>query len=303
MSSVSQSNIYPRIVASYTTIPSRYDVLYNSINTLLSQTVKLDAIYVTIPYYSTRLKQAYPPIPDKLANICTVIRSDIDYGPCSKLYGALISESDPDTCIISCDDDVKFTSNFVEKLINHHIQYPNIVISGTGALIGRGLFSISIVSTLQGVRMWRGFTGFDVGKSGRRVDLIFGVAGVLYPRKAFPDKSLLHDELFSYALKDDSLFHNDDVIISGFLSKQGIERKVFCDIPEIKHVGGTDALSQIPNMLSRLNHAIKQSKKFGLFTNMEPCPIDETIAGRSIILIILIIIGIILCIIYYMFVI
>lgn len=294
--------IRPRIVASYTTIPSRYDILKRSIGTMIDQTYPLDCIYVTIPKYSKRLKKEYPPIPEDLASICTIIRCDDDFGPITKLYGALITETDPDTCIISCDDDVIFPNNFVQIMIDHHTIYPKSVICGTGALISKGLICISIVSTLNNFHKWSGLTGFKVGKQGRCVDLIFGVAGVLYFRGAFPPNDLLYDEILQYSLKDDSIFHNDDVLISGYLSKHKIERRIFFDIPSIKQGGGNDALSASPNMISRLHQSINKAQAFGFFTNMENCPIDETIIYKIIIFIILLIIICILSIYYYKFI-
>src|SRR5579862_1496481 len=109
-----------RVVASYTTLPSRYDVLQKSILSLKRQTHKLDAIYLTLPKKATRLNKEYPPISTELSSLCTVISSDIDYGPLTKIYGALVSENDPNTVIISCDDDVDFPDNFVETLISYH---------------------------------------------------------------------------------------------------------------------------------------------------------------------------------------
>jgi GT2 family glycosyltransferase len=289
-----------RIVASYTTLPSRYDALTRSIESLKHQTHKLDAIYVAIPRQSTRLNKEYPPVPSDLAALCTIIRTDIDYGPLTKIYGALISETDPDTVIISCDDDVFFDPNYIDIMLQHHKTHPKSAICGTGALIGRGLPFISIVSTVRPFHEWSGFTGFDIDNRGRRVDLIFGVAGVLYTRGLFPSNELLHDELFKYSLMDDSIFHNDDVLISGYLSKQGIERRIFFNIPSIHHDSGKDALSSdIFKMLFRLNASIKKVKEFGFFPTMEEVPLDETPTSRVIFTIIILIAIVILCIYLY----
>jgi hypothetical protein len=290
-----------RVVASYTTLPSRYDVLRKSIKSLLTQTHKLDAIYLTLPTKASRLNKEYPPLPDDITEMCTVVNIDIDYGPITKIYGALTSEQDPNTVIISCDDDVFFEPSHVETLLRHHKKYPKSCICGTGALIGRGLLFISIVSTVRPFDGWSGFTGFDVGENGRKVDLIFGVAGVLYTREMFPPNEELYEKLFKHCLQDDTIFHNDDVLISGYLSKQDIERRLFFDIPTIHHDDGNDALSSdIFKMIGRMNTSIQKVKELGYFTTMENVPIDETPAGRVIFGIIIIIIIIILCICLYM---
>lgn len=283
-----------RVVATYTTIPSRYDYLRKSILSMREQTHKLDAIYVTIPKISKRLNKEYPPIPQDIADMCTIVYIDNDYGPVTKIYGALISEPDPNTIIISCDDDVGFESTHVETMIKFHKKYPKSVICGTGAFIGRGLWFISIVSTVGHQGGWNGFTGFEVPPEGRKVDLIFGVAGVLYTRGCFPANDKLHEEIFQYSLKEESIFFNDDVLISGYLSKVGIERRIFLGLPDIIHYNGTDALcADLPKMILRLHTSINKSKEYGFFPTMEYVAIDETPAyrvGASIILLILVIV-------------
>jgi len=280
-----------RTVATYTTLPSRYDVLKRSILSLKAQTHKLDAIYLAIPKIASRLNKPYPPLPDDLLSLCTVVESKHDYGPLTKIYGALMMETDPNTIIISCDDDVFFDPNHIEIMLKHHKEYPHSAITGTGAFIGRGLAFISIVSTVRPFHSWSGFTGFEVPPEGRAVDLIFGVAGVLYTRGMFPAKEVVHDELLHHSLEDQAIFHNDDVLISGYLSTHKIERRVFFDIPTIHHDNGEDALSSdIFKMIGRLNQSISKVKALGLFTTMESLPISETPAWRIFITIILVII-------------
>lgn len=287
-----------RIVVSYTTLPSRYNILKKSLLSILNQTQKVSAIYLTIPDICKRLNKVYPPLPPDLLEICTVVKSNVDYGPCTKIYGALIQEKDPRTIIISCDDDVYFPPNYIEKMIEHHKNYPNSAICGTGALISRGVLLASIVSSISPFHKWKGFTGFSVGKEGRKVDLIFGVAGVLYTREMFPCKELLYEKLFKYTLEDDAIFHNDDVLISSYLSKNNIERRLFLDIPNVEHLNGDDALSsEAIKMLVRLNTSIKRVQELGLYTTMEPLYIDESPTIRVLFVLIIVLLIILLAII------
>jgi len=290
-----------RVVATYTTLPDRYEVLRRSMESMRAQTHKLDAIYLALPKTASRLGKEYPPLPDEFRELCTVVPTEIDYGPITKIYGALISETDPSTVIISCDDDVLFAPDHVEKMIGNHLRYPNISICGTGALISRGLALISIVSTVHPFRPWNGMTGFKVDPvEGRKVDLIFGVAGVLYRRGFFPSNERLHDEILQYSLRDHSVFCNDDVLVSGYLSRQGIERRVFLDIPTITHVNGADALSSnIISMITRLNRSISKVKEYGFYPTMEQMDVTETTAFRVGVALVIIIIIIILCIIMF----
>ena len=287
----------PRVVATYTTLPSRYEVLYMSILTLKKQTRPPDVIYVTLPKRAARLNLEYPPLPLYITELCTVVPTEIDYGPLTKIYGALTMEIDPNTIIISCDDDVFFDPTHIEIMLKHHQQYPQACICGTGALIAKGVLFISIVSSIQPFHTWRAFTGFTVNKEGRNVDLIFGAAGVLYTRSMFPKKSQLHDELLNYALIDNAIFHNDDVLISGHLSKHDIERRVFLDIPSVQHANGPDALSgDLVKMIKRMALSIEKVKQYGFFPTMVSVAITETPAGRVVIIVIVIFILLLLLI-------
>lgn len=291
-----------RVVATFTTLPDRYHILRDSLTSMKNQDYPLDAIYLGLPKKARRLNKEYPPLPDDIAKMCTVVPVDIDYGPLTKIYGGLVSETDPNTLIISCDDDTIHEPNLVRKLVEHHLEHPDSAICGTGALIGRGLPFISIISSLAEFRKWNGLIGFNVGKEGRNVDLIFGVAGVLYKRGFFPSNEELEENLLKYSLLDDRIFHNDDVLVSGYLSKNKIPRKVFYDIPDVKCVdsGAGDALSlNIMGMIGRMNESINQVQQYGLFLNMEPLGLHETVVWRSSVVIITIIIVIILAFLMY----
>ena len=291
-----------RVVATFTTLPDRYDLVRESIKSMRAQDWPLDAIYLAVPLRARRLNQEYPPIPDDINELCTVIRIDVDYGPVTKLYGGLISEIDPDTIIISCDDDVIYKPNLVRKLVEHFQQHPGISICGTGALIGKGLPFISIISSLSPFRTWNGLIGPLVPKGGRAVDLIFGVAGVLYQRGFFPDVANLHDEFLRYSLENEYVFVNDDVLISGYLSRKGIKRMVFYDIPDVTCQGGNrkDALSyDLMSMLVKLDRSITYMKSQGFFPATESVELDETPAGRVIFAIVIAVLILVLCFFFY----
>lgn len=284
-----------RIVASFTTLPHRYDVLRESMKSLKAQETPVDVIYLALPKIAARLKEPYPPLPQDIAEMCTVVSTDIDYGPITKVYGALVSEEHPDTIIISCDDDTIYPPDFITILVKHAKDYPNSSICGTGALIGKGLAFISIVSSLKEFRSWSGFFGFYLNKNGRAVDLVFGVGGVLYRRKFFPPSAFLHHEILQHALKDHTIFCNDDVLISGYLSKVGVERRLFYDVPSVEHMGGNNALSSDKDMVSKLNTSINRVKELGFYPTMEPVAYDETVFIKIVIaFIFLIMIGLLI---------
>lgn len=294
----------PRIVVTFTTLPDRYHLLKKSIESIINPEFPLDAIYLTVPIRSKRLNKEYPPIPDDITSLCTVIRTDFDYGPIMKIYGALVSETDPETIIITCDDDVLYDKNLIKIITNHSINNQNIAICGTGALIGKGLKLFSMVNSVKEMRKWNGLTGFNIGDQGRNIDLIFGFAGVLYRRKFFPESNKLYDELFHYSMENRDVFANDDILLSGFLNKNNIKMKIFYDIPEMiyQEGGRADALSYkaIP-MLLKLNNSVEYLKTKGFFHTSEDVSVDEPLGVRIGFVIFIVIIILILCYFFYIF--
>lgn len=286
-----------RVVASLTTMPTRYDVLAKTIDSIRAQTRPPDMIYLTLPEYSARRNVKYPPLPAELAQYVTVVTPIKDYGPICKIFGGLVSESDPETIIITFDDDVIYPPNLIAAFLEKATCNPHDVICGTGALIGKGLLLMSIHSSIDSHQPWNGMTGFDVPDEGRNIDLIFGVTGVMYRRKHFP-KNIQY--MLKYT-KDPALRANDDVVISGYLAKRGVKRTVYRDIPRIKLQDGADALSAEPHMIERLKNALLRADKHGLFTEYEDVAYDETIAGRIIIVLLLVLAAIVLLWYYWVY--
>lgn len=278
-----------RVVATCTTLPDRYISLIRTLHCLKKQDVQLDAIYITIPYVAKRLNKKYPDIPDEINNMATVIRIKEDYGPLCKLYGALINEKNPNTIIISVDDDCIYPPNLVSVLLDYHREYPEVSICGTGALLKNGLLFSSINTNVN--HLSRNISGFNVPNNGRFIDLIHGFVGVLYKRSFFPHKKQLYNELYKYPLLDYSIFCHDDVIISGYLKKNHIKMMTFNNIPSIiADVKNADALSyNFFDMLSKFNQSIILLKEHGMFLTYENTSITESPTYRVILLVILII--------------
>lgn len=290
-----------RTVVTYTTLPDRYDLLYQSLLSIHKQTHRVDRIYLTVPAHVSRLNKEYPPLPDKIQELCQVLHIDTDYGPVTKLYGALMMEEDPDTIIISCDDDVIYPPTLVEVLVTHHTRCPNTAICGTGALLGHGVYFLSLISSLTvQVSFTNWISGFAIPPTGRNVDLVFGVGGVLYLRKFFPPPSTLYDNFLMYTAMDVSIFHNDDILISGYLAYHNIPRKIFSDIPPVHHAPRhADALSyNLFKMITRMNTSFIKAQSYGLFPQLEPVSWSESFIVRVILLVVGILL-IIIVIVYY----
>ncbi|MEM0354166.1 MAG: hypothetical protein QXW79_01155 [Thermoplasmata archaeon] len=260
-----------RVVASLTTIPYNYSTLLVTLKTLLNQTYRLDAIYLGLPKNCRRLNKEYPPIPSEIAEICTIVPCE-DFGPITKLYGALVSEEDPDTVIITFDDDDKYAENLVEILLKHHLEFPN-------AAVGFGnRFNHKIVDTDLPLEELDTFGNiYSVPNEGLNVDFLYGYSGVLYVRKFFPAKEKLIMDFFNYAFIDNDAYCNDDVIISGYLSMHNIERRSFRDIPMPKGIpnpiGFGYRLSVDPKfVLFQMRRLLRNLRKLNMYTKLYGYP-------------------------------
>jgi hypothetical protein len=262
-----------RVVATCTTLPDRYDGLYKTLLSLHDQTISLDAIYVTMPKIAKRLNKPYPPLPDYINKLCTVVSIKEDHGPVCKIIGALIREKDPNTLIITIDDDCIYSNDLVEKLINKHKLYPNAAITSTGVLVGCGVGTFGIHSTLKDVIPYNGVLGFQIPAEGRAVDIVQGFSGVLYKRCFFPYKL---NKLLKYT-KDINIFKSDDILLSGYLSLQNIKIYTFNHMPICEQHRTEDALScDIRKMVKTFNNALNQCREYGMFHTFEQFDIGES---------------------------
>lgn len=202
------------VVVSLTTIPSRLDSIFASMNSILRQTRPPDRIYLNIPFWSIREKKGYQ-IPKllKTDDRITLIRCPQDLGPILKLSETLKRETNPDTLIITVDDDTIYPRHFIETLLAFHEQYPKAALGFRGwrlpesgkFLDRRILYGNSITVPL-------------------RVDVLSGISGVLYIRKQFKD------DFFSPKGHPAEAFFVDDICISGYLETRG-EKKMLIPFP------------------------------------------------------------------------
>jgi len=298
-----------RVVGTLTTMPYQYDNLYNTLCSINKQSYKLDAIYLNLPTKSKRLNIDYPRLPDKIKELCTVVPCE-DYGPITKLYGGLYMETDPDTVIISFDDDFIYPEKLVETLVKYHKKYPNSAIGSSGMLL-KNTCPLCAINPNENYPL-HNIIKFTIPPEGRPVDSIFGYPGALYIRKFFPSKTEFEANFFSYALINDATFLNDDIIISGYLSLFKIERRLFPDIPPIiqtnynsiglrTNQNVNEISAGLTKFMPRLNRCIEKCKEIGMFSNPEYLDTSETLLGMTIIffLSVLLLIGISIYLIYY----
>jgi len=218
-----------RVVVSLSTIPSRCDKLEETLVSLASQTLKPNAIYVSVSKDSIREKKPYPvkelakTVKRILPGVGRVIVLEEDYGPLTKLMGPLLNESDSDTLIITVDDDQKYGEKLVETLVKGSHDHPGAAICMCGHVIGK-------FPHIWGYRCSRKDRVWPLKhiylKPGSRVDVVSGWCGVLYPRGIFgaevPNPAM-------EALRKDTLkilHRHDDLYISAWLDLLKVDKYV-----------------------------------------------------------------------------
>lgn len=288
-----------RIVCSLTTIPSRLTdpKLITVLQRLNQQTRPFDQIYLTLPKYSRRLGTEYPPVPLSVQKYCSPVTIDNDYGPITKIVGGLIQEKDPNTLIITCDDDIYYPATLVEELLMRHQTNPQAALCFSGISVGQ--FPAYVATVLAYDIMRKGWWfNLKLPKNryqGRPIDILFGFSGVLYVRKFFPSTfAQIEDELLKYSYRHSDVYHHDDVLLSSYLCSQGIERRAF-EAPFLvynSYMG--NALSDNncinPKFVCAFFRALNQCQKWKLFIKREPLDFFNTITGPFFLLLIFILI-------------
>lgn len=290
-----------RVVVTLTTMPNQYFKLVKTLQSIRNQTRQPDAIYLGLPKISRRLGTEYPPLPEEISNMCTVV-SCTDYGPITKLLGGILMENDPETVIISIDNDMIYAPRTIEELLHYHEQYPNSAVGSSGMLLKYSCPMCAITPNENNFLFQ--ISKFHVPPEGRRVDSLYGYPGALYVRKFFPPLELLEDDFLKYALIDNNTLLNDDIVISGYLSLHNIERRIFPNMPEVSHVldDGIRKRSEIEisysldKFFQRMNLAIDAVKAEGMYAVTEPLDISETIVGISAIIVLCVLIIILISI-------
>ena len=179
------------VVASLTTLPSRIGLLEPTLWSLCHQTRRPDRIVLAIPPSSRREKRGYE-LPDFLVDgtfpsgLIEVVRTTDDYGPGTKLLGAMPVL--PRECVlVVVDDDVEYAPHVVEGL-------------ATAQLTDRTSSFSYYTYAFGGLTVGQGCDGFS-----------------------FWSPNLQGIEAFAEEIVDrPECFHHDDLWISFFLQRAGI---------------------------------------------------------------------------------
>jgi len=196
-----------RVVISLTTTPARIRSTREMLTALARQSGEFSTILLNVPHRSARTGETYE-IPEWMSRIEKLrINRCSDYGPGTKLLGALACEPHPDTLIVTVDDDVLYPSWMVAAYRQCAATDDSRAYCMTG-------FNIPDPRAVA-VRLARGALE-PVAGHGADVQVAAGYGSCLYKRSFFDDS------IFDVLKLPKFLLYSDDIYISNYLAGKNI---------------------------------------------------------------------------------
>lgn len=193
-----------RIVGSLTSIPERVNKTIPILQALLNE--PLDVIYFNIPFKTSsgKLYKLNTKMLEFIkANPRICLTRPKDLGPITKLYPVLDEEKDPNTLIVTFDDDNLIKKGLINFLLKGLKRHPTAAIGISGICIGNFPWYYQRTK----------YVDQDI-----QVDWLEGVCTCLYQRSFFGEDFLL------FKNKNKHYEKNDDHWISAYLSLKKIKK-------------------------------------------------------------------------------
>ena len=212
-----ESKIMTKNIISLTAIPSRFDGLLPTLTSLHNQTADIDQIILYIPKIYRR-DQFNPYTIPQLPKWCEIRILDMDYGPATKILGAVKEFENQDVRLLYCDDDRIYHPNWAAELIKKSEENPEKAICAYGSSKSDFLNR----NQRKKSKNWRyrlkraasfGLWKPEKKRFGGDIIIAQGYAGVLVKPSFFADDV--------YDIPD-MLWAVDDIWLSGHLAKNGI---------------------------------------------------------------------------------
>lgn len=220
-------HFYPRsakIIVSLTTSPKRIDKIKPVLDSIMAQTCKPDRIVLNLPRVFKRTGDTFSkPLPSFIKNNPIVhVNWCEDIGPATKIIPTVYLIKDPNTYILSIDDDIYYPKNLLKMYIAYSKIFENAIITGTTFIDNTDRLDNKWLESIKLRKLPR--------FSGRLADLLEGFSGVLY-RRDFFTKELLKD--FYKWNEEKSCRLGDDFYLSNLFKKY--RRKIVCLKMPVSH--------------------------------------------------------------------
>jgi hypothetical protein len=117
-------------IVSLTSIPTRFNGIIETINSIKSQSIRAQKIILNVPKFYKRFGETktmdVPLISGVTINFC-----ENDYGPATKII-PILKNYNSDQIIIYCDDDIIYKPNWAESLLLAHQNSQGSCVCGIG---------------------------------------------------------------------------------------------------------------------------------------------------------------------------
>ena len=228
-----------RVVVSMTTVPWRLNLLRPMLESVKSQG-GYDRFVINIPRRCARNDESYV-IPEWMEELVEVNQCEDDLGPAMKLLPILQSETDPETLIVTADDDVLYGEDWLLDLKGWADNIRGSALGYVGASFSDGHF-------VHG----------EMVHSPVRVQVLGGYRGVAYRRRLFEDD--VHEAMAE--LLKGGICLVDDHFFASYLANKRVSRVVLPCRPNYRFMnldGGIyDGNSQAGESNRRLKEAMKR---------------------------------------------
>lgn len=185
------------VIVSLTSYPARIDTLHMTITTLLNQTVKLGKVVLWLA--DNQFPEGEKDLPERLLKLKEKglsIRFCDDLRPHKKYFYTM--KENPDSYVITVDDDIFYPENLVELLMATSEKYPDTVVCTWGHE-----FVPDENGDVYSADKWV----YSRGGTQPSYTLIpTGVGGVLYPPHCLSDEVFNKDSIVDCCLNADDLW-------------------------------------------------------------------------------------------------
>lgn len=208
----------PRVVVSISSMLGRVEYVMDTVKSVFEQSYgKPDMVYLSVP---KAIKRLAGDVPDEQnfvlpENVTAMVQQYApylkllhppDYGAATKLLGAVPEESDPETIIVTLDDDVTYHQDTIACLVGSLKQLPPTF---TVCNVCEEFDKIS--------RGWRNYAD----RPGACVGWLAAYAGAAY-RRGYIANDWASDPIFNLTGQPHGCWVHDDVWLSGHMYRKGI---------------------------------------------------------------------------------
>ena len=118
-----------RIVTTMTVIPTREVALVKAIMSIQRGNIKPEAMYVNIPNEYVRFEEKIEPWLKPVLDAIGVTIIELEHDRCclNKILPILSFETDPETLVVTIDDDIIYSPLFIAGLLEAHNKFGGVV--------------------------------------------------------------------------------------------------------------------------------------------------------------------------------